>query len=333
MKHLLVRYGSRAFALLMLMMPTSVFALVCKTQGAGEMTIRGQLSSTVAIPASVADGEVVWRSEPLTIQVDCFKDSQQSVQEEIFVYLNPDNLPIGQGIRAGVTLQGVDHVHSSGRIGTGQYLPPCHEGDGNIDQCPKISFNLGFSVFIQKFGATPPSGVASTLLDYRFFQLDGAGPQPVPGRSLDYTIDNLSGLRFVACDAELEVSPKTVEFGELPIQNVAIGRVFASQPFSLVTSRACDSPFSINARFRPVSGTVSGTGDVLVPTANPSLGIRIVSAVSGNPLAYNELFHLAELLGETHASQADFNAQLLWNSTRPQVGPFDAEVMVDLFYK
>ncbi|RMT80643.1 fimbrial protein [Pseudomonas viridiflava] len=333
MKDGALRRGLRSVALLILLTPTPVFALVCKAQGTGETVIRGQMSSSVAIPASVADSEVVWRSEPLDIRVDCFKNGQQALQEEVFVYLNPDNLMIGQGIRAGLALNGVDYVQSGGRIATGQYVPACHEGDANIDQCPKTSFNLRFSVFIQKFGQTPPSGVASTLLDYRFFQLDGAGQQPIPGRSLGYMIDNLTGLRFVACDAELQVVPETVEFGELPIQKVAVGRVFATQPFSLVASRACDSPFSINARFRPVGGSVSGAGDLLIPATNASVGIRIASAVNGNALRYNEPFHLAELLGETHASQADFNAELVWNTTRPNVGPFDAEVMVDLFYK
>ncbi|MBP0952726.1 fimbrial protein [Pseudomonas sp. 20GA0080] len=334
MKPLFVRRRFQTAALLLLLSPASAFALICKTQGAGETFVHGQLSSTVAIPATVPNGEVVWRSGPMNIQVECAKDGQQALQEEIALYLNPDNIVIGQGIRAGLTHKGIDYVQGSGRITTGHYLPACHEGDANIDKCPRVRFNLPFSVFIQKFGATPPSGVASDLLDYRFFQLDSAaGLQPLPGRSLSYVIDSLTGLRFVACDADLQVIPQTVEFGALPIKNVAAGKVFATQPFSLLTQRTCDSPFSINARFRPVSGIVSDSGDMLIPAGNPSLGIRISGALGGKALRYNEPFHMAELLDDTHAAKADFNAELVWSSTRPQVGPFDAQIMVDLFYR
>ncbi|KAA8695874.1 Uncharacterized protein ALO80_03365 [Pseudomonas caricapapayae] len=332
MKFLSARRCLHSIAVLLILNPTAVFALVCTAQGTGETEIHNDLSSTVAIPESTPDGEVVWRSEPLNIQVECAREGLQSVEEEIFVYLNPDNRVIGQGIRAGMTLQGIDHLQGSGRISTGSHLPTCHAGDGNVDNCPKVRFTLAFSVFIQKFGATPPTGVASDLLDYRFFQLGGAtDSNRVPGRSLSYVINNLRGLRFVACDADLQVLPETVEFGDVAIHQVAIGKVIAAQTFSLLTSRTCDSPFSIDARFRPVTGNLSG--DLLVPSGNDSLGIRIASAVNGQLLRYNEPFHLAELLGETNAASADFNAELLWNTNTPRPGPFNAEIMVDLIYK
>ncbi|MBX8487240.1 fimbrial protein [Pseudomonas cichorii] len=312
--------------------PATGFALVCKTQGSGESAIHGDLSSTVAIPASAPNGEVIWRSERLNIQVECAREGQQSVPQEIFIYINPDNRPIGQGIRAGLTIDGVDYLQTGGRISTRQSVPVCHEGDSNIGACPKVSFNLAFSVFVQKYGPTPPSGMASDLTDYRVFQLDGAaGLDPVPGRNLSYVINNLKGLRFIACDAQLQVMPETLEFGSIGIQRVEVGRVFARRPFSLLTSRSCESPFSLNARFRPVSGRLAG--DVLIPGNNSSLGIRIVSERSNLPLRYNELFHLADLLGDSQTARADFNAELLWQTTRPKAGPFEAEVMVDLFYK
>jgi hypothetical protein len=326
-----VRRWMRSALLLAMFGPGTGHALVCKTQNSGETVIRDDLSSTVAIPASVPNGDVVWRSERLNVQVECAKDGQQAIQEEIFLYLNPDNLQVGQGIRAGLTLNGVDHVQSGGRLATGQFVPVCHEGEDNIAACPKARFSLPFSVFIQKFGATPPSGVASDLLDYPVFQLAGTdGPEPVAGRGLSYVLNNLSGLRFVACEAELQVVPETLDFGSIGIQQVTVGKVFASRPFSLVTNRNCDSPFSINARWRPVTGTVSG--NLLVPTMNRSLGIQIVSA-RGSLLRYNEPFHLADLQGSDQSASVDFNAELVWNNKNPTAGPFEAEVMVDLFYK
>lgn len=325
--------GVRFLLLIVLLLnPATGFAMICKTQGTGETVVRADLESTVAIPASVAEGEVVWRSERQDIRVECSKDSMPSAREEIFLYLNPDNLQIGQGIRAGLTLTGVDHVQSSGRLSTGHFLPVCHEGAGNIGACPKAVFNLAFSVFIQKFGPTPYSGVASDLIDYRVFQLDGvAGINPVPGKHLDYRIANLGGLRFVACDAELQVVPESIDFGSIGIQQVAVGKVIERRPFSLITRRTCDSPFSLGARFKPVSGRISGKH--LIPSANDGVGIRIVNARDDSVLPYNEPFHLVDLLNDTQAASVDFNAELVWQKSNPKAGPFDAEVMVDLFYK
>jgi type 1 fimbria pilin len=316
----------------LLLSPASCFALVCKTQGTGQTLIRDDLHSSVAIPATLPDGEIVWRSPSHSLQVECAKDSMPTVREEIFVYLNPDNLQIGQGIRTGLTLAGMDHLQSGGRIATGQFLPVCHESESNIGACPKVSFNLDFSVFIQKFGPTPPSGIASHLLDYRLFQLGSAtGPGLLPGQNLSYVINNLRGLRFVACDAELQIMPETVEFGAVGIQQVAVGTVIDRRPFSLISRRDCDSPFSLGARFKPVTGTLSG--DFLIPAANSGVGIRIVKARDNAILRYNEPFHLADLLEDTRSASADFNAELVWQNARPKAGPFQAEGMVDLFYK
>lgn len=255
--------------------PATCFALVCKEQNTGSAVIQADLGSTVAIPASAPEGTIIWRSDRFNVQVECFKDGLQRQQEEVFIYLNPDSLQIGQGIRAGLTVDGVDYLQGSGRISTRQSLPVCHENDSNIAACPRITFNLAFSVFIQKFGPTPPSGVGSHLLNYRLFQLDSAaGLNPLPGHNLSYVINNLNSLRFIACDAELQVIPETVEFGSIGIQQVAIGRVIDRRPFSLVASRTCDTPFSLNAQFKPVSGVLSG--NFLLPVANNSVGIRIV---------------------------------------------------------
>ncbi len=317
--------------LLSLLLPATGMAMTCKTQGSGEVVIRADLDSSVAIPASLPDGSVVWRSERLNIPVECARD-QPGGAEEVFLYLNPENLQIGQGIRAGLTLNGVDYLQSNGRIPTQQLLPACSDAVQGIKACPTASFNLPFAVFIQKYGPTPPSGVASDLLDYRMFQLDsGDGMNPVPDSNLNYVINNLTGLRFIACDAELRVMPETVDFGSVAIKDVRVGEVAAFQRFALATSRICDSPFSLNARFTPVSGTLSG--DVLVPVNNDSIGIRITDAITNIPIPYNEPFHATDLPQGSYSATADFNAEVVWQTPSPKPGPFSAEVMVDLFYK
>lgn len=317
--------------LAVLMAPATGLAMTCKVQGSGETEVRADLSSSVAIPATLPDSSVVWRSERLNVAVECSREQSGAV-EDVVLYLNPENLQIGQGIRAGLSLEGVDYLQSSGRVPTGQTLPACSEPIDNIAACPKVNFTLPFSVFIQKFGPTPPSGQASELFGYRLFQVDsGNAMNPVSGTTLSYVINNLTGLRFVACNAELRVMPETVDFGDVTISNVRVGEVATFQRFALATSRICDSPFSLNARFTPVSGVLAG--DVLVPTNNDSVGIRIVNARTQMPVRYHEPFHATDLNGADYSATADFNAELIWQTDSPTPGPFSAEVMVDLFYK
>lgn len=314
--------------LMTLLMPGLALALTCKTQGAGESVVRADLSSTVAIPANLPDGSVVWRSERLNLAVECARD-EAGGPEDVFMNLNPDNLQIGEGIRAGLTFSGVDFVHNSGRIPTQQQAPACTDASS---RCPSVRFNLPFSVFIEKYGPTPPSGVASDLYDYRMFQLDArVGPSSGADGTLSYVINNLVGLRFVACDAELRVMPETVDFGDVAIRNVRVGEMATFQRFALATSRTCESPFSLNARITPVSGILKG--DVLVPVDNDSIGIRITQARDRSPVPFHEPFHLTDLLEGNYSDTADFNAELLWQTSTPTAGPFSAEVMVDLFYK
>jgi hypothetical protein len=312
---------------LMLALPGYAMATICKTQGAGESVVRADLGSTVAIPATLPDGSAVWRSERLNLAVECAKE-EGGAPEDIFLYLNPDNLQVGQGIRAGLTLGGVDYVQPNGRIPTQQQAPACTDASTG---CPTVTFALSFSVFIQKYGPTPPSGIASDLLDYRMFQLDGGALSPGPNGKLSYAINNLGGLRFVACNAELRVMPETVDFGDVAIRDVRVGEVATFQRFALATSRICDSPFSLNARITPVSGLLKG--DVLLPINNDSVGIRITQARDRKPVPFNEPFHLTDLLEGDYSATADFNAELVWQTNRPTAGPFSAEVMVDLFYK
>jgi hypothetical protein len=314
--------------LLTLVLPGCALAMTCKTQGAGESVVRADLSSTVAIPATLPDGSAVWRSERLNLAVECAKE-EVGGPEEVFLYLNPDNLQIGQGIRAGLTLRGIDYIQPNGRIPAQQQAPACTDASAG---CPRVTFTLPFSVFIQKYGPTPPSGIASDLLDYRMFQLDGAALSPDPEGRLSYVINNLGGLRFVACNAELRVMPETVDFGDVAIRNVRVGEPVDSRltRFALATSRICDSPFSLNARITPVSGLLKQ--DVLVPTNNGSIGIRIRKA-DESIVPFNEPFHLTDQLQDSYSATTDFVAELVWQTDKPTAGPFSAEVMVDLFYK
>ncbi|EJL00295.1 hypothetical protein Pchl3084_4903 [Pseudomonas chlororaphis subsp. aureofaciens 30-84] len=54
-------------------------------------------------------------------------------------------------------------------------------------------------------------------------------------------------------------------------------------------------------------------------------------AESNEKLAYNSWFKLTDMTGTTPA-RIDLFAQLLWRA-KPVIGPFDAAVVIDLFYK
>lgn len=304
--------------------PASGLAMTCATRDGGQVESRLSPES-VAIPAGVADGTVVWRSRRIDVPLACHRDGPGG-EEEIVLHLNPDRVAAGTGVEIGLTLDGADHRRQSGILHTGVRAPACERNA----ECPSAFFNLAFSVFVEKRGETPYSGKASDQPDYRLFQVGGASGPSLPGASFSYLFGNLAALRFIACEASLRVVPETVSFGEVAIAQVSVGSVIDSRPFALETRRDCESPFSLDARFRPVTGNL--VGDVLVPVRNPGVGIRLRPADSEQALRYNEPFALSELHRTTDARR-EFLAELLWQAANPRPGPFEAEVMIDLFYK
>lgn len=311
-------------------LPATSYALACRVDGSGSIADTAPLGTALAVAADAPDGTIIWESGPRSVNVICADDYLHG-REEVYFYLNPASVSIGQGIRAGIRYHSVPITQSSGKYGTGFYsdrgctLASCVGWD-------KARFTLNFSVFIEKFGTTPQNGQASTLSQYRVFQLDGiTGLNNRPNSNLNYIVTGVNDIRFVPCTPDLTITPNVVSFPK-PSRKAQIGEVASTAAFSLSLRKACDTPYTVSARFATTPGGGNVVNGLLVPTNNSSVGIALSWDYTNQNLPFNEWFPLAQMKGANQTTRQDFRADLKWR-TLPVPGAFDAAVVVDMFYK
>ncbi|KVT68462.1 hypothetical protein WK54_29440 [Burkholderia ubonensis] len=323
---------SKLLSLLLLLLawlPATSFALSCKADdGANSVTITQALGTDLAVQADAPDGTIIWESEPRTVNIICADDTKFG-RESVYFYLNPANAVVGKGIRVGIRYNGVALTQSSGKYDTGH-----HSWEGcdwaNCKGWPSAKFSLTFSVFVEKYGATPGTGQATTQTSYRVFQLDGQGGlNAKPNANINYELTGLNNVRFVPCSPQLTVSPGTVNFGDVFGLRAVVGSVITTKRVNLNLQRACTTPYTVNARFTPTAGTI--VDGLLVPEKNDSVGISILRASNQEKLPYNAWFRLTDMSGSTPAS-INLDTQLIWRK-KPVAGPFNAAIVIDMFYK
>ena len=191
--------------------PSTSHALACREDGTGSIITQEALGTALAVAADAPNGSIIWESGPRSTNVIC-KDDYNYGREEIYFYVNPANVSIGTGIRVGIRYNNQPITQSTGKVGTGFFS----DRGCNLANCKgwdKARFTLNFSVFIEKYDPTPPSGQASTLTEYRVFQLDGVrGLNSRPNSNFNYVVTGMNGIRFVPCTPELTISPSVVSF-------------------------------------------------------------------------------------------------------------------------
>ncbi|AIG01292.1 fimbrial protein [Pseudomonas fluorescens] len=310
-------------------LPATSYALACRVDGSGSVSDTAPLGTALAVAADAPDGTIIWESGPRSVNVIC-KDDFNHGREEVYFYLNPASVSIGQGIRAGIRYNSVPITQSSGKYGTGFY-----SDRGCLANCvgwDKARFTLNFSVFIEKFGTTPQNGQASTLSQYRVFQLDGiTGLNNRPYSNLNYIVTGIKDIRFVPCTPDLTITPSVVSF-PTPSRKAQIGEVASTATFNLSLRKACDTPYTVSARFATTPGGGSVVNGLLVPANNSSVGIALSWDHTLQHLPFNEWFPLAQMAGANQTTRQDFRADVKWR-TLPVPGAFDAAVVVDMFYK
>jgi len=314
--------------LLLFWIPIKSFALACLVDGTDSASFYEALGTDLAVQADAPDGTIIWESEARSIPVRCI-DNAGGGRENIYFYLNPINYFVGEGIRVGIRYKGIAITRASGKYNTGHHS---HEGCtlSNCNGWSSARFTLNFSVFIEKYGATPTTGQATSLTSYSVFQLDGVGGlNASPKYNLNYILTGLNKIRFVPCSPKLTVTPSTIDFGRLSSGGGQSGQQITVSRFSLNLKRDCATPYTVNARFTPKTGSI--LSGLLVPENNSSVGISLLRAENNEKLAYNSWFKLTDMTGTTPA-RIDLLAQLFWRA-KPVIGPFDAAVVIDLFYK
>ncbi|WP_277591844.1 fimbrial protein [Pseudomonas chlororaphis] len=314
--------------ILLFWIPIKSFALSCLVDGSSSASFNEALGTDLAVQADAPNGTIIWESQSRSVPVIC-ADNREVGRESIYFYLNPASVSVGQGIRVGIRYKGIAITQSSGKYDTGH-----HSQEGcnwvNCTGWRSAKFTLNFSVFIEKYGTTPTTGQATSLTSYRVFQLDGVGGlNPTPNSNLNYVLTGLNKIRFVPCSPKLTVTPSTIDFGRLSSGGGQSGQQITASRFSLNLKRDCTTPYTVNARFTPKTGSI--LNGLLVPANNSSVGISLFRAESNEKLAYNSWFKLTDMTGTTPA-RIDLFAQLLWRA-KPVIGPFDAAVVIDLFYK
>ena len=310
--------------------PATSFALSCKEADTNSAVSKDSLGTALAIPADAPDGTIIWESPLHTVKVICADDFEQGNQE-VYFYLNPGDVNIGNGIRIGIKYNKKTITSSSKKISTGY---SSHHGCKWAD-CTgwdKAEFSITFSVFIEKYGPTPTSGQANSLPDYRVFQLDGSYVlNPKPNSNLNYVITGVNNIRFIPCSPDLKITPSIVNFRRALSSTASIGNIASSANFRLGLSSSCDTPYTVNARFASTPGGGTIINNLLVPANNSSVGISLSRAATNEKVPFDKWFKLADLTGRD-LNSTDFKADLIWREP-PKAGSFDASVIVDLFYK
>lgn len=311
--------------------PATSYALSCKLDPSMAAVFKEALGTALAVPADAPDGTIIWESAPHSVPVICADDYETGIKEDVYFYVNPAKASIGKGIWVGIRYGSQNITQTSGAVTTGyNSLYGCNWA--NCAGWDKARFTLNFTVFIEKNGATPTDGQASTLSEYRVFQLDGKGGlNPKPDSNLNYVVTGMNNIRFVPCSPELTILPSVVNFRRALASSAQVGQVASSASFSLDLTRSCDTPYTVSARFTPVAGSASIIDKLLVPANNTSVGIALTQQDSNQPVPFATWFKLADLAapGVIHNP---FRADLIWRSA-PISGPFEATALVDLYYQ
>ncbi|TPN73986.1 hypothetical protein FJ988_30610, partial [Mesorhizobium sp. CU3] len=86
---------------------------------------------------------------------------------------------------------------------------------------------------------------------------------------LNYIVTGVNDIRFVPCAPELTITPSVVNF-PTPSRKAQIGEVASTATFNLSLRKACDTPYTVDARFATTPGGGSLINGLLVPDNNSS---------------------------------------------------------------
>ncbi|MCB5309174.1 fimbrial protein [Yersinia massiliensis] len=305
-----------------LLFSQAVYALDCVEKGTGTVIKPAIPIGQLAIPSNVPAGTKVWQSNDITVTAYC-DNVLGSVTDQVWFYFNPLHQSLGQGLQLGVSYNGQDLETNSARLNTN--TTPIRTGQN-------VTVTVTFRLYIKVTGNPPSSGYYVGADNFTVFQLDGSGGLNLwPGaKNLRYALSGLTGARFIACGADLVVSPASqiVNFGVFNrtlLQNTGNN---ISQPFSITAvKQGCLSNFSIQAEFT---------------TTNPLIGNNAVDMRNGTKLTiyndanqaivYNQYANFAELNNVTQVTKG-YTASL--NSIAGQtvqLGQFDATAIVKINY-
>ncbi|WJV25505.1 MULTISPECIES: fimbrial protein [Pseudomonas] len=318
----------------------SSYALTCLKNG--NQDIEAAQVPTLALASTLPKNTIIWRSEPQTINIQCWHQGVAD-GEYLTLYLAPNDPTgtlLGSEIEAGIRLNGVDYRWSEAnkKIVLYNLIPPCKNPAGCYSTALRVP--LSFSVFLSKRSEAGPgkegpvTGVPGGA--YMVFQMSGhiTPPPPpyIPGVSFGYGIIGMNAMRFVSCASTVEVSPRVIDFGPISSFGAQTNKVVKEESFSITSTKNCDSSYGLTGRFLPMKASIGADGTTLIPSNNNSLGIRLLKKENASAIPLARDF---ELVAKTanRVSVKDYTAELRWLSNTAKLGDFEAAVQLEVYYK
>ena len=308
----------------------------------GEKTQTSALDTTVAVPNTLPKNTVLWRSPNVSLKITCWAD-QPSSGEYVYIYLSPDDAgytKLGPDLELGITMNGVDYYCDNGmeiyqgmcRKKLDWYVRGCGSSLGCVDNYYQSDLTISF--FVSKRSAPSPgkggnlSGVTGI---YGAFQFDGVNGLNPKNSTFRMNVTGLNRLRYVACSSKLSISPSTINFGAANPNNAVTGKTIREVPFSITSSKTCNSIYGLNAVLKPIQATTPDNY-AIIPNNNKSVSISLFSGKDQSAIPLNKEFVLVESSGD-RVSVRNFLARLKWNTSKPTLGEFRAGATIDVFYK
>ena len=329
-----------ALMLALAALPALSHALACKENGRdGQVLITEDIGSTVAVPVTLGEGEIIWHSSQRSVSVSCYKDHDGLRNaEDVFFYPNPRNNSAPQGVKFGVMYNGQAYFDPKQRIATGKTIPACPKKDyPDIKNCPTTDFNLDFQVVIATKPKYPGSGNVG-VTQFEVMQFDGVGGiNDIKGSNLVYKVTGLDKIRFIQCAVKVALNPasNTLDFGRITKTDKGLNPAVPRKDFSLSLEKTCDDPVKVNGYFRGVNGKVDDYTARLVRKGgdkDSGLGLQLFFG-DGRKLRFDQSEYLADFRkGDRQRIVPMYGTIVPSNLGQVEEGPFTGRVNIDLDY-
>lgn len=323
---------------------TGSFALSCKNTSGG---VRQDivLDQEITVPtATLIPGTLLWRSQTFTSTFVCSDTDNHPSGEHAFLYWDPlgEMQKIHASLEVGVTYNNIDIKPVNGAkndVGPGTVCRPGLNGQGCLSPAQSQTLTVTYSVYIKATGNPPPaSGAITDPSSYALFQVDGEGGlNGNEGSNFRPYLTGLSNIRFIACHPKVSVignQGNTVDFGKVISGNAKPGSVAKRVPFTVQADLTGPGQ---DCRGQTLMASFSTSYPIhdnttILPTTDSGFGIALSQGdTPASFIPLNESTLLGMAGGEV--VENSYLASLVWLSTRPKTGRFDASVTVDVTFK
>lgn len=315
---------SALFIIITLMLMTnSALALRCQSADNGSFGFSEPIGS-IAVPQSVPDGTVIWRSENRTMNVTCWKD-RGGPAENVYLYPNPLRLPLATGIEYGIVLNGNNIDMNAYQVALPIVIPVCNYTEALCKSTYPVNFTFSYNVFIKKKGVT--TGYYSGYDIVNVFQLDGSGGLNI-GENFTYSNSGLTGIRFMPCSASVTVSPSSIVFDTVNTFNAVAGQpAAADKMFTATVVKDCSAPFKLTAQY--------ASSSALADRNNLDLGnglkLGLINNNTGQAVDFSNVTPFVDMTSVMSAT-VPFTTKLAYLNTMPTIGNYATSITITVYY-